>query len=182
MIANFGRFSSVRSPRFVFVASCVITHEFDDSLPAAAIVSTTPNGVVVFGFALPENFRYPYAALIRYAMRDRLAGIDARAAADCENEIHLLASGQLNSAINQRVARIRLHAAELNMRNSGRIQRFFHPVDQSRAHRRAAAIVNQRLRAALRAHLIAHLILHAAAEHESRRHLIGKIDHSVLPS
>jgi len=55
MIASTGRFSSERRPRFVLVDSCVMTQLFEDSLPAADIVSTTPTGSVLSGAALPEK-------------------------------------------------------------------------------------------------------------------------------
>ena len=55
MMANLGRFSSLLSPRLVSVDACVMTQLLDDSLPAAAMVSTTPNGVVRSGCALRQK-------------------------------------------------------------------------------------------------------------------------------
>ena len=50
-----GRFSSEVRPRLISVRSCMITQLFEDSLPAAEVVSTAPKGMVVSGFALPQK-------------------------------------------------------------------------------------------------------------------------------
>ena len=53
--AIFGRLNSVDRPYFRRVSFCMITQLSDDSLPAADMVNTAPNGMVSRTFALPEK-------------------------------------------------------------------------------------------------------------------------------
>ena len=114
-------------------------------------------------------------------MRNSLGRIDRRAAADGEHEIDALAPRKLDALIDERVARIGLDASELDVRDALRLQRRLNAADQARPNRRAAAIVDQHLRAAERADLAPNLVFRTAPKHKLRGHLISKILHASPP-
>ncbi len=101
----------------------------------------------------------PEIAVVQNARGDRLGGVDRASAAHGEQEVHALLPAQINALVHKSAARIRLHAAELRVRDALLLQRRLHTVEQTRADHAAAAVVDQNLRSAEALHELARAVL-----------------------
>ena len=120
-------------------------------------------------------------AVIRRAESNRLRRVDDASAADGEDEVDLLLPAERNALPHERLARIGLHAPELDERDARIPKRRDDLVVDAGALDAPAAEMDEHLRAAELPHQHTDLRLGPAAEHELRRRTEFKVNHFPTP-
>ena len=118
---------------------------------------------------------YVAALFVCDAVGYRLRRVYNAASADGEDEVYAFAAAELYSFVDERKARVRHDAAELDEADASLAQRLAYPAEQPRALGAAAAVVEQRLFAAESGDERARLAFSAVSEHYLRRRVICEI-------
>ena len=108
------------------------------------------------------------------AVGDGLAGVDDRAAADGQQEVHAAGLGQLDALAHLGQMRVRHNAAQLHVEDTGLVQRLLDAVQHAGTHGALAAVVDQHAGAAELLHQGTDLFDGTLAKFDLGRGVIGK--------
>ena len=119
----------------------------------------------------------PGIAAAGEAVADGLGGIDDRAAAHGEDEVHALGARELEALVDEREARVGHNAAQLDVGKARLVEGGTHAVDKSRAHSRLPAKMHEHLGGAELLGELARLALGTKTELDLRGRVIGEAVH-----
>ncbi|OPZ69937.1 MAG: hypothetical protein BWY82_02187 [Verrucomicrobia bacterium ADurb.Bin474] len=114
--------------------------------------------------ALPI-IEFPYISLIGNPSRNRLCGIDHTASTDRQNKSDPLLPANLYPLVDQRQARVRLSAWQINMTHTSRLERCPYPIEQTAPLHTSLPPMQQYFRS-VKGRLRAHLILGSPTEND----------------
>ena len=120
----------------------------------------------------------PLAAVGR-ADRDGLRGVDHAAAADGEQEVDAFGDREAHAFLDERAARVGLHAAEFDEGDAGLGEGRLHAGEESAPNGAAAAVVHERLASAEPPHELARARFLAFPEGDVGWRPVVEIDHDV---